>query len=53
PPRPRAAPFWTGAAVIVAAIGLAFPLAGLALVVVILFDLLLVRHIAPLRRVLN
>ena len=53
PPRPADVPIWTAAAVIVVLLGIAFPLAGAALLAVILFDDLLIRHIAPLKRVLG
>jgi uncharacterized iron-regulated membrane protein len=53
PPRPANAPIWTTAAVIVVLIGIAFPMAGASLVVAIALDLLLIRHIAPLKRVLG
>lgn len=53
PPRPQDVPFWTGAAVLVVVLGLAFPLAGVAIVAVLALDLLVLRFLPGLRRALN
>lgn len=42
----------TRAVVIVVAIGVAFPLAGAALLAVILPEFVVIRHVAPLKRAL-
>lgn len=53
PPRPVEAPIWTTAAIIVVVLGIAFPLAGVALLTVILLDFLVIRHISRLSRMLG
>jgi uncharacterized iron-regulated membrane protein len=53
PPQATAEPFWPTAVVIVVALAVAFPLAGVAIVTVTLLDWLVIQRIAPLRRMLS
>lgn len=53
PPRPRDLPFWKGAAALVLVLSVAFPLAGLAIVAVLLLDATLLRLMPGLRRVVS
>jgi uncharacterized iron-regulated membrane protein len=53
PPRPETAGLLPVAAGIIMVMGAAFPLAGAAILAVLLLDLLLIRHIAPLKRMLS
>lgn len=53
PPRPRDLPLWRGAAVLVLALGLAFPMAGLAIATALLLDLTLLRLLPSLRRLVS
>jgi uncharacterized iron-regulated membrane protein len=53
PPRPRDLPFWKGAALVVLLLGIAFPLAGAAILVVLLVDATLLRFTPGLKRVLS
>jgi uncharacterized iron-regulated membrane protein len=53
PPVPRDLPLWKGAAVLMVALGVAFPLAGAALLVAILLDWLVIRRLPVLRRMLS
>lgn len=53
PPRPRDLPMWRGAALLVVAMGIAFPMAGLAITAIIGLDLLVLRHLPNLRRALS
>lgn len=50
PPRPQNAGLWKGAAVLVVVLSLLFPLAGLAIVAALVFDLTLLRLWPGLRR---
>lgn len=52
PPRPGDVTFWKGAAAIVVVLGIAFPLAGAAIVAVLLLDATLLRVLPGLRRAL-
>ena len=52
PPRPADVPFWRGAAILVVVLGIAFPLAGAAIVAVLLLDATLLRVLPGLRRAL-
>ena len=52
PPRPEDVPFWKGAAALVVVLGIAFPLAGAAIVAVLLLDATLLRLLPGLRRAL-
>ncbi len=51
PPKPREMPFWKGAAGVAVVLGLMFPMAGAAMVVVL--DWAVIRHVPMLRRVLS
>ncbi|MBX3582350.1 MAG: PepSY domain-containing protein [Rhizobiaceae bacterium] len=53
PPRPRDLPFWKGAALVVLLLGIIFPLAGAAILVVLLLDATLLRITPGLKRVLS
>ncbi len=53
PPAPQNAPLWTGAAVIAVALGVMFPLAGMAMLTVVVLDWLVLRHLPRLRRALS
>jgi uncharacterized iron-regulated membrane protein len=53
PPMPEALPVWKGALVVSLFIALAFPMAGVSLVLVLLADVLLVSRIPALRRALS
>lgn len=53
PPAPQGVAFWWGAAALVVALGIAFPLGGAAIAAVILLDLVLLRRVPALRRVLS
>jgi uncharacterized iron-regulated membrane protein len=53
PPRPRDLPFWKLAAVVVVALGVAFPLAGALIVAIVVLDLLVMRHLPRLKQALN
>ena len=53
PPRQVDLPLWKGAAVLMVAIGAAFPLAGATLLGVLLLDWLILRRIPALRRALS
>lgn len=53
PPRPQDMTLWKGALVIVLAVGVMFPLAGLAMLAVIALDALVLRFLPSLRRALN
>lgn len=53
PPRPAELPLWKGAVLVGLFLCLAFPLVGLALLVVLLVDLLVVQRLPPLRRALS
>jgi uncharacterized iron-regulated membrane protein len=53
PPRPRDLPFWKTAAVVALLIALAFPMAGVAIAIVIALDLLVIRHVGGIRRLVN
>jgi uncharacterized iron-regulated membrane protein len=45
--------FWWVAAALIVVLGLAFPLGGAAITAVIVLDLVLLRHVPMLRRVLS
>ncbi|MCZ8151044.1 MAG: PepSY domain-containing protein [Rhodobacteraceae bacterium] len=53
PPAPQGLAFWWGAAGLVVVLGIAFPLGGAAIAAVIALDLLLLRQVPALRRVLS
>lgn len=53
PPMPKGAAFWWGAAAVIVALGLAFPLGGVVIVAVVVLDLVLLRRVPVLRRVLS
>lgn len=53
PPRPRDLPFWKGATVIVVILGVAFPMAGFAIVSVLLIDFIALRFMPGLRQALS
>ncbi|MCB2116329.1 MAG: PepSY domain-containing protein [Rhodobacteraceae bacterium] len=53
PPRPNAVPFWAGAAFVVFALGIAFPMGGAAVLAVLILDATLLRTIPLLRRALS
>jgi uncharacterized iron-regulated membrane protein len=53
PPRPRDMPLWKGAAVLIAALGVMFPLAGAVMLAVVVLDWALLRHLPGLRRALS
>lgn len=53
PPRPQDLPFWKGAAALVVVLSLAFPLAGLAIVTVLILDATLLRLMPGLRRAVS
>jgi uncharacterized iron-regulated membrane protein len=53
PPLPKDLPLWKGAAVLMAALGLMFPLAGAVLLAAILLDLAVLRNLPALKRVLS
>ncbi|MCX5577162.1 PepSY-associated TM helix domain-containing protein [Kaistia terrae] len=52
PPRPGDVPFWKGAAALVVFLGIVFPLAGAAIVAVLLIDAALLRLLPSVRRTL-
>jgi uncharacterized iron-regulated membrane protein len=52
PPRPGDVPFWKGAAAFVVILGIVFPLAGAAIVAVLLIDAALLRLLPSVRRTL-
>lgn len=53
PPRPRDLPLWKGAVALVVVLGIAFPLAGAAIVAVLLLDATLLRVVPRLRHALS
>lgn len=53
PPAPQGLAFWWGAAALVVVLGIAFPLGGAVIAAVIALDLLLLRQVPALRRVLS
>ncbi|MCZ8334755.1 MAG: PepSY domain-containing protein [Rhodobacteraceae bacterium] len=53
PPAPQGLAFWWGAAGLVVVLGIAFPLGGAVIAAVIALDLLLLRQVPALRRVLS
>jgi len=53
PPRPDDMPFWKGAAALVIALGVMFPMAGAAIVVVLLIDATLLRMVPAMKRVVS
>lgn len=53
PPRPRDAALWKGAAVLMAVLGIAFPLAGAAMLTVLVLDATLLRLLPGVRRALS
>jgi len=52
PPRPGDVPFWKGAAALVVFLGVVFPLAGAAIVAVLMIDVTLLRLLPGVRRAL-
>ncbi|APE44691.1 hypothetical protein BOO69_15710 [Sulfitobacter alexandrii] len=53
PPRPADAPFWKGAALLVVALGVLFPLGGAAILAALLIDVTLLRLLPGMRRALS
>ncbi|MEY4872076.1 MAG: hypothetical protein RLZZ563_1406 [Pseudomonadota bacterium] len=53
PPAPQGLAFWWMAAAVIVLLGVAFPLGGVAIAAVVVLDLVLLRHVAALRRVLS
>lgn len=53
PPMPREMPFWKGAALVALILALAFPMAGISLIVVIAVDVLVISHVPGLQRALS
>jgi len=53
PPLPRDMPIWQGATLVALAVSMAFPMAGLTLLVVMALDLLIISRIPALKRVLS
>lgn len=53
PPRPRDLPIWKGAALVVVVLGAIFPLAGAAILAVLLLDATLLRLMPGVRRALS
>lgn len=53
PPRPDDMPFWKGAAALVVALGLIFPMAGAAIVVVLLIDVTILRLVPAMKRAVS
>jgi uncharacterized iron-regulated membrane protein len=49
PPMPKNLPLWKGAVVIVVALGVAFPLAGLTMLAAVILDVLVFSRIKPLK----
>ncbi|MBC7284892.1 PepSY domain-containing protein [Hoeflea sp.] len=53
PPMPRDMPLWQGAVLVALAVSLAFPMAGVTLLVVLALDQLVLSRLAAVRRVLS
>ncbi|MEP5761168.1 MAG: PepSY domain-containing protein [Litoreibacter sp.] len=53
PPRPDDMPFWKGAAALVMALGIIFPMAGAAIVVILLIDVTVLRAVPALKRAVS
>lgn len=53
PPRPDDMPFWKGAAALVVALGVMFPMAGAAIVVVLLIDVTVLRLVPVMKRAVS
>jgi uncharacterized iron-regulated membrane protein len=53
PPAPQGLAFWWVAAALIGVLGIAFPLGGVAIATVIVLDLVLLRQVPALRRVLS
>lgn len=53
PPAPQGMAFWWGAAALVVVLGLAFPLGGAVIAAVVVLDLVLLRRVAGLRRLVS
>ncbi|WP_172294475.1 PepSY domain-containing protein [Pseudoruegeria sp. HB172150] len=53
PPKPQGLPFWKGAAVLVVALSILFPMAGLAIVFVLILDATLFRLVPGVKRALS
>lgn len=53
PPRPNDMPFWKGAAALVVALGVMFPMAGAAIVAVLLIDVTVLRMVPAMKRALS
>ena len=53
PPRPVDVPLWKGAAILMVAIGAAFPLGGATLLAVLVLDWLILRRIPAVKRTLS
>ncbi|MBB4124450.1 PepSY-associated TM helix domain-containing protein [Martelella radicis] len=53
PPRPKDLPFWKGAALLVVALGIVFPMAGFAIALILLLDATVLRFLPGIRRALS
>lgn len=53
PPKPQANPLWVGAAVIVVALGIAFPMGGAVMLAVIVLDQTVLRLLPGMKRALS
>ncbi|MES2667954.1 MAG: PepSY domain-containing protein [Pseudomonadota bacterium] len=53
PPRPLDMPLWKGAALLMLALGVLFPLAGATMLAVVVLDWAVLRHLPRLRRALS
>lgn len=53
PMPPEKAGLWKGGAIVMLAVSLLFPLTGIVLVSVLVLDMLIIRHVRPLKRALS
>ena len=53
PPLPRNMPLWQGATLVALAVSMAFPMAGITLLAVMVLDMLVISRIPALKRVLS
>jgi len=53
PPKPRDMPFWKGATALVVLLGLMFPMAGIAIALILLIDVAVLRLMPGLKRALS
>ncbi|RYE57383.1 MAG: PepSY domain-containing protein, partial [Rhizobiaceae bacterium] len=53
PAMPEKLGLWKGGAIVMLAVALIFPLTGAVLVGVLALDMLLIRHVAPLKRLVG